>query len=314
MKNWLAALGRLMVAFVGALVLLVAVAVLGESAAGLSAIDLLALALADFTRYVPVAATAALFLGAVAFKRNERKRVGLVGLSTLFVVGFILIAGGFALRRYASLPEGSAPAASMPRTGMIREVEGASVYIGAIENGAARKVFAWRREMADEKPGMPRLIYTAEARIDDQGEALALMGQVIPLKDMADRDGLLPEAIKDRARELLERRFMAIDSLGLPEAGIALAAFAFLAASLAAAAGLSRWPLAGFFLSATFLALLLALDAVLATERFATLTAELARRLGIDVPDMNLAEAALEAFIGLIAAALVLGGGKRKKA
>jgi hypothetical protein len=290
MKNWLRAAGRFLAIFLLSLILLVGIAALAASPRGLGFSGLLSLLEAATRRFLPVAAAAAIFLGAHGFVK--RRRIGAAGLFSLLILGSCLLFGGFGLRRFLSEPS-LAQAPPTARPGLIADTAQGAFYLDALEAGQARGLVVFSPAAAPEA----RLGYTAAAGYDPSTGRVDLGGRsLLPLAKEAEPElGDLPL----RAGRLLADRYAGIDALPLPLAALMLGALALLATGLAGLSTLPRWSLVGLFFSVGGLLALLVFDGALVSARARELFEPLPALLGLGTETALFLPPAIEALLGL---------------
>ncbi len=300
MKNWLAAVGRFLSSFVLVLTLLLCISVLGESAGGRDFAEILTAIIGETARLLPLAATAAIFLGAQSFKRKGR--LGIIGLASLLLFGFALLSGGFSLRRFSSIEAGTAREMKAPATGVIQEVKDGAVYIGGHVGGQARTVLAFKAQ----GEAAPRLTYAEEAGYSAATASLDLGGSRFGIGEQT-RDTIgFAGRFPDLEGRFLNRPLAAIDARSIPEAAIVLAAFSLLAACLAGLGTLARWSLVGLFMSGAGFVALLAVDGALASPMVRDFLGNFAPKVGLALPSFELVTAGIEGFLALVVGTMVL--------
>lgn len=305
MKNWFGAAGRFCADFLLVLLLLVAIAALGESPAGFAAGDLLVAALAAGLRLFPIAAIAAVFLGFHAFERRTGKRF--LSLLSVLVLGFGVLAGFTELRRLDLAPEGRKGKPG-PAAGMVVENGADSLLVGHYEGSSAVLALGYK---ADGQ-GAPRLFYAPRAEYSPGNGTVKIGTQSFQSREAPDPSWRFLPSIPGLEGRRLDERLAGLDGLSLPLALIVAGGIAFLAAGLAGFASLPRWPLVGFFFGLAGVVILVLLDAALMSPPALLLAGKLAARLGLaQVPGL-LVVACLEAFLGLVFAFLALAAGRRE--
>lgn len=300
MKTWLGAAGRLCADCILVLILLVAVSVLGESPGKAEPSILLFQAAEASLRLLPLAATAALFLGFYAFEGGLGRKYRLVSWLSALILGFGLLVGTTELRRLdLGLAKGPEPGPSLAPGGLILDREGEALWAQGFDGQGGTRLIAFKAEA----PLLEGLSFAPRADYSPGREALILEGKPWPLEAKESHG---PAGIPGMDLGILDRRMAGVDRLPLPLALAVLGGFALLAAGFAGLSRLPDWPLVGlFFAVAGFLATL-ALDRALASPEAGRLIARFSPQLGLASLPPVFVVAGLEACLGLILGALTL--------
>lgn len=299
MKTWLGAAGRLCADCILVLILLVAVSVLGENPGRAEPSFLLIKAAEAGLRLLPLASTAALFLGFYAFEGGLGRKYRLVSWLSALILGFGLLVGTTELRRVDLGLAKGAEAAPLPSGGMILDREGEALYAQGLDAQGGSRLIAFKAEA----PLLEGLSYVPRADYGPGRDALVLDGRAWPLKA---REAEAPPSLPGMNLGILDTRMAGVDRLPLTLALVVLGGFALLAAGFAGLSRLPDWPLVGFFFALAGFLATLALDRALASPEAGHLIARFAPRLGLaSLPPLYIV-AGLEACLGLVLGALTL--------
>lgn len=306
MKTWLGAAGRLCADCILVLILLVAVSVLGEIPGKAEPSILLARAVQAGLRLLPLAATAALFLGFYAFEGGLGRKYRMVSWLSALVLGFGLLVGTTELRRLdLGIAKGIEGGPSQVSGGLILDREGEALWVQGFDARGGTRLIAFRADA----PLLEGLSFIPRADFSPGREALILGDRPWPLEaKRSEAPGGLPGMDLGILGILgiLDSRMAGVDRLSLPLALAVLGGFALLAAGFAGFSRLPDWPLVGFFFAVAGFLATLALDRALASPEAGRLIARFAPQLGLASLPSFLVVAGLEACLGLVLGALTL--------